>query len=792
MTEIPFGLTSLDLILFAGYVVVVVLFALFMSRREKTSEDYFLAGRRLTWFLIGISLIASNISTEHFVGMAGAGFETGLAIACYEWTAAVAIVIVGLFLLPRFLQRGIFTIPQFLEYRYSAGTRGLMAFYMMAAYVFVIISAVLYAGAVGLDTIFGDSIRGFFESTNWASQLDLPGLLGSKWVLILCVWAIGLVAGIYTVWGGLKAVVWADLINGLALILGGIFITVLGFAALTDQLGGGNWLQGMTVFFERAGDKLSAVKPWNHPEVPWIAVFIGGLWIPQFFYWGLNQFITQRALGARSVAQGQKGLVFAAFLKILMPFIIIFPGIIAYELYAQQIDDKDRAFPHLIRTILGPGFRGLMLAALFGAVMSSLDSMLNSASTIATIDLYKRHWKKQASERTLVRLGRLLTALFVVVACLWAPQLGWIAGGKGVFDYIQKTWGFITPGIVTVFFFGLVFRRAPAQAAMGAMLLGPTFYMWCLLAMPETAFLHHMAFTFGVLSLYMLIVSLLTPMRQETALPIDLSGATEASPEGGRSGESATFGEPESPRGFLRFYFIPIVTVAVGCCWMAPALFAFSWNVLTRIYHMSQLGELPTWLPFVTTLVPTAIYFLVGIWLLRLPFSQTRYVLGSEEGVRLSIGRLLRVFVGMLVLSVLIGIHVYMFSVLALKPVTEPTTAVGTLYRQLWDQSVQVTVPVLWHAQPPGSVSVSVGEPIPLGLLELTFQTLELNLMPLLFAVVIGGIFFLGGFVLWAMGWRPSREPESTVPLDLTPSRGAAFFGVLVILGVLTVYYFFF
>ncbi|WP_272481688.1 SLC5 family protein [Rhodothermus marinus] len=281
-----------DLIAFVGFIAFVIGFSLYASRKEETGEDYFLAGRGLTWWLIGFSLIASNISTEHFVGMAGRGFELGLAIASYEWMAAVTLVIVAFFFLPKFLRAGIYTMPEYLEYRYNTTARTIMATFMMLAYVFVALATVLYSGALALEAIFG---------------LDT----------VLGIWLIGLLAGFYTVYGGLKAVVWTDLLQGAALLLGGLLVTVLGFQALG----------GVDVFFAQAGDKLHTVLPWDHPEMPWVAVFIGGLWIPNLFYWGLNQFITQRTLGARSLEEGQKGIMLAALLKLLIPFIIVFPGI---------------------------------------------------------------------------------------------------------------------------------------------------------------------------------------------------------------------------------------------------------------------------------------------------------------------------------------------------------------------------------------------------------------------------------------------------------------------------------
>jgi solute:Na+ symporter, SSS family len=484
-------LSTLDIAAFIAFILFVVIVSLYAGRKEETDEDYFLAGRKLTWWLIGFSLIASNISTEHFVGMAGRGYELGLAIASYEWMAAVTLVIVGLVFLPRFLKAGIFTIPEYLEYRYSVTARTVMATFMMLAYIFVALAAVLYSGALALQQIF---------------DLDL----------VTGIWLIGILAGAYTTYGGLKAVVWSDLIQGVALLLGGVLVTVLAFQAV------GGW----DAFVALAGDKLHTVLPWNHSEMPWVAVFIGGLWIPNMFYWGLNQFITQRTLGAKSLAEGQRGIFLAAGIKLIIPFIIVFPGIIAAELYSGQIGQADAAYPVLMKNLLPAGLRGLMFAALFGAVMSSLDSMLNSASTIFTMDLYKRHFRPDAPSKKLVRTGRIATGAFVLTGCLWAPV---IAGFEGVFNYMQMVWGFISPGIVVAFVVGIISRRTPPRAAVGAMLLGIPVYGGLLWALPDVAFLHHMMITGIVLALYMGLERARNPL----AVPVEVrsSGAVELEPD---------------------------------------------------------------------------------------------------------------------------------------------------------------------------------------------------------------------------------------------------------------------
>jgi SSS family solute:Na+ symporter len=487
-------LSGFDVAAFAGFIAVVIGVSLYASRKEETTEDYFLAGRRLTWWLIGFSLIASNISTEHFVGMAGAGFgNMGLAVAHYEWIAAVSLVLIGLFLLPRFLKAGIYTIPQFLEHRYDPLARAIMAAFMMIMYVAVAISSVLYSGALGLRSIFGINL--------WQG-----------------VWLIGILAAAYTIYGGLKAVVWSDLLQGAALLIGGAVVMVLGFQAVG----------GVGDFLETNAQKLHLILPADHPEIPWTAL-LAGIWIPNLFYWGLNQFITQRTLAARSVSQGQKGVMLAAALKLLIPFIIVFPGIMAYQLYRSEITAGDTAYPVLIRKILPEGLRGVMFAALFGAVMSSLDSMLNSASTIFTMDLYRRHFRPDASPKNLVGVGRIMTGLFVIVGCAIAPNLGNPRFG-GIFKYIQMFQGFISPGILTVFVVGLIFRKAPPLAAVVGLLLNIPVYGLLLWLLPDVAFLNHMAITFGVILAAMLVITLVRPMTEPKKMPVNENIDLKASP----------------------------------------------------------------------------------------------------------------------------------------------------------------------------------------------------------------------------------------------------------------------
>lgn len=528
-------LSVYDVVTFLVFVAAVVGISLYAGRHKKTGKDYFLAGRSLTWPFIGFSLIASNISTEHFVGMAGQGFgRVGLAIASYEWMSAITLVFVAWWLLPKFLKAGIYTMPEYLEYRYDSGTRTIMAVFLLAAYVIVFLATVVYSGAMAVITIF--NIPAMFQE--WFSLAPADATF---WSLVAAIWVIGFIAASVTIYGGLKSVVWADLIQGSGLLLGGAMVAVVALLAIGDN----HLLEGIKTFGTAQAGKLHTVLPWNDADVPWLAVFIGGLWIPNLFYWGLNQFITQRTLGAKNLAEGQKGIFFAAWLKLLVPFVIVMPGIMAFHLYGQGADpavtNGDQAYSYLIRVLLPPHLRGAMFAALCGAVISSFNAGLNSASTIFTVDLYEKYINPKASEKRILAIGRIATACVLVVACLWAPI---ITKFSGVFRYIQEIWGFITPGIVAAFLVGMVVKKTPALAAKTAMITGMVLYAlfrvpgWVLKAPVEAgeiaegtfwhtiyrfstmAFLHHMGIIFLILAAIMLIITWRKPLMVPRTMPV--------------------------------------------------------------------------------------------------------------------------------------------------------------------------------------------------------------------------------------------------------------------------------
>lgn len=473
-----------DIAFFLAFIGCVVTLSMFKSRREKTSEDYFLASRGLGWWLIGFSIVAANISTEQFVGMAGqAAGNVGLAVSSYQLFSVVGIVFVAFFFLPRFLRSGIYTMPEYLEYRYNVAARAIMAVYTMVIYVAVTTTAVLYSGGLTIHTIFG---------------MDLTR----------SIWIIGAVSALYTAWGGLKAVAWADLFQGSALILGGLLTLFLGLHAVGD----------VGDFFAENADRFHMILPADHPEIPWTSLLVG-IWIPVFYYCGLNQFIVQRTLGAKNLREGQLGVLFAAGLWLIVPFAIVIPGIIAFHLYGDQFTTSDQAYPFLIRKLVPPGLRGLIFAAICGAVMSSLASMLNSASTIFTMDIFQRHLKKDSSQKTLVTIGRIMTVIFVVIGCLIAPQLS-NPRFKGVFHYIQEFQGYISPGILAAFVFGFIFKRTPPAAGVASLLLSAPVYGFLQWHYSSVAFLNRMAITFGVIIAAMTLITVFKPLKEPKVMPV--------------------------------------------------------------------------------------------------------------------------------------------------------------------------------------------------------------------------------------------------------------------------------
>jgi len=488
-------LSAFDIIIFISFFALVIGISLFKSRKEKNSEDYFLAGRGLRWWLIGVSIVAANISTEQFVGMAGqSAGSVGLAVSNWQLFGSIGIVIIAFTLLPRFLRAGIYTMPEYLEYRYNSATRAIMALTTVAIYVAVLLTAVLYSGGLTLRTVFGLS-------------------------LVRGIWLIGLIALGYTVWGGLKAVAWADLFLGGGLLLGGIITFFLGLRAC------GGW----EMFSTTNADKLHMILPAGHEGLPWTGVF-SGMWIVIVYYCGLNQFIVQRNLGAKTLRDGQLGVILAGALWLIVPFAIVMPGIMSYQLYGNQMKTPDEAFPMLIRNLIPLGLRGFMFAAISGAVISSLASMLNSASTIFTMDVYNRMIDRNAPQKRLLLLGRLMTAVFMVAGCLLAPMLDNPRFG-GVFQYIQQFQGYIWPGVVAAFVFGMMVKNAPGIAGTAALICGPAIYGIFQAFSGELHFLIQVAVTFQLVLMIMGLITFCKPLDKPKELPVREGMDVRTSPE---------------------------------------------------------------------------------------------------------------------------------------------------------------------------------------------------------------------------------------------------------------------
>ncbi len=494
-------ISPFDWLFFALFFAVVIGFSLWKSRRtdhtSRDGSDFFLGGRSLTWPVIGISIVAANISSEQMVGMAGAGAANqGLAVSSWQLMGSVFIVVISMTLLPRFLKAGIYTMPEFLEYRYNFAARSIMAILTVVIYVGVLLTAVLYTGATALAVL-----------------VEIPMSQG--------VWIIGAIGTLYAASGGLKAIAYADLIQGIALLVGGMLIFFMGLHAC------GGWAE----FTAANPDKLKMLLFDDHPghsELPWHTVF-SGMWIVMIYYCGLNQFIVQRNLAAKTLRDGQLGMIFAGALWLLVPFAIVMPGIMASQLYGAELADKsDAAYPVLIKNLIAPGLRGFIFAAIAGAIVSTLASLLNSSSTIASIDVYKRLINPKASDQSIVLLGRILTLVFVVLGCFTAPLLS-----DQIFQFIQKFQGFIWPGVVAAFLGAFLLPRAPGSAGVTALLLGPILYAVFQILNKDGLFAHvleervlQMHFLTQVLACFcitfavMAIIAFMRPLAEPRKLPV--------------------------------------------------------------------------------------------------------------------------------------------------------------------------------------------------------------------------------------------------------------------------------
>jgi solute:Na+ symporter, SSS family len=451
------SLDTKDYIVFFIYFIIVAGYGLYIYNKKKSessgSKDYFLAEGSLTWWAIGASLIASNISAEQFIGMSGSGFKMGLAIATYELMAAATLIIVAIFFIPVYLKNKIFTMPQFLHQRYNGTVAMIMAVFWLLLYVVVNLTSILYLGALAINSISG---------------LNLTA----------CMYALAIFAIIITL-GGMKVIGYTDVIQVFFLILGGLATTYLALNLVADHYGSSGVLNGYSLMVDKAGDHFDMIFERSNPnyiDLPGLTLLVGGMWIVNLNYWGCNQYITQRALGA-DLKTARGGILFAAFLKILMPVIVVLPGIAAYVLYKEGAGNfqgdmlhngelnPDRAYPVLLN-LLPTGLKGLSFAALTAAVVASLAGKANSIATIFTLDVYKKLFNTNASEKNLVNTGKITVIVSMILAVIIAPHLG--IDKKGGFQYIQEYTGFVSPGIFAMFILGFFWKKTTSNAALFA------------------------------------------------------------------------------------------------------------------------------------------------------------------------------------------------------------------------------------------------------------------------------------------------------------------------------------
>jgi len=498
----------LDYLVFGIYALLILSVGLWVSRGkkgvQKTAQDYFLASKSLPWWAIGASLIAANISAEQMIGMSGSGMALGLAIASYEWMAALTLIIVGKYFLPIFIEKKLYTIPEFIEQRFSTNLKTILAVFWIALFIFVNLTSVLFLGGKAIDTILG----------NGDGSMIVPAII-----------ALALFAAAYSLYGGLAAVAWTDVIQVTLLVIGGLITSIIALEHVTPD---GGIFSGLEHIYETAGDKFHMILRKDNPEfmnLPGIAVLIGGMWIANLYYWGFNQYIIQRTLAAKSLRESQRGIVFAAFLKLIIPLFVVIPGIIAFVMFSEpegtaiidgvkeaflKVDGSmnyDKAYPWLISTFIPTGLKGLVVAALAAAIVSSLASMVNSTATIFTMDIYKPYFAKKDGKNRDVVIGRLTGGLALLIAIFVAPALGNI---EQAFQYIQEYTGLVSPGILAVFMMGLFYKKATNKGAIAGILASIPVALALKIPYLQLPWMDQMLYTFLITMVVIVFVSLST------------------------------------------------------------------------------------------------------------------------------------------------------------------------------------------------------------------------------------------------------------------------------------------
>ncbi len=484
----------LDITIFIAYALLIIVVGNWLARSkksERSSADYFFANKSLSWYLVGSSIIAANISAEQFIGMSGSGYAIGLGIATYEWIAAIILIVVAKYFLPVFINKKIFTMPQFLALRFDNRIKTILAIFWIGLFVFVNLTSILYLGALTLKAIFGIKL--------------IYGIIG------LAVFSI-----LYTIVNGLKAIASTDIIQVFFLLGGGLITTYFAVNEVGDNTG---ILNGFQTMFEQLPDKFHMIIKKNDPNytyLPGIRAIFGGIWIAGIYYFGANQYIIQKAFGAKSLKEAQKGMLFAGILKMILPFVVVIPGIAAYALMA-DIGKPDEAYPWLLENIVPSGIKGLIFAALIAAIVSSFSAIINSTSTIFTMDLYKPYFNKNASEKQLVNVGRISGIVAMAIAVVVAPLLGSI---DQAFQFIQEYTGMISPGVTAIFVFGMFWRKTTSNAAFWGTLISIPVSALLKFLFPEMPFLDQMMVSFLIISVFIVISSLMSSQTESKGLQL--------------------------------------------------------------------------------------------------------------------------------------------------------------------------------------------------------------------------------------------------------------------------------
>ena len=513
------GFQPIDFVILVVYLILLVSLGMFLSRskdgKEKSANDYFLAGNTLTWWAVGASLIAANISAEQFIGMSGTGYADGIAIAAYEVMAAVTLVVIGKFLLPVMIDRKIFTIPQFLRERYNDGVGLAFSILWLFLYVFVNLTSVAWLGALAIEQILG--LQGL--------EVEMMGMVVS--IRMIIIFGLFVIAGIYSIYGGLASVAWTDVMQVTFLVGGGLITAYVALSEIGGELGT-NAMGALQQIYNDMTTGANINDTHFHlvirqsasesafANVPGIAAVVGGVWLTNLGYWGFNQYIIQKGLAAKSLDEAKKGLIFAGFLKIVIPFIVVLPGICAFyiinhpDMFANMtlhgnINISDDAYPWLIRNFTPTGIKGLSFAALTAAIISSLASMFNSTSTLFTMDIYKKYLNKGATDKQLVNTGRIVALSALVIALVAVKPL--LGGLDQAFQYIQEYSGFIYPGIITVFGLGLLWKRASSRAAVWTAIITIPMGVLFKVMLPDVAFQFRAGYIFIIIVSFFIMMS---------------------------------------------------------------------------------------------------------------------------------------------------------------------------------------------------------------------------------------------------------------------------------------------